>query len=51
MFNFLNFNKNSGQKVVYFNENISIRKFDCLHCDIKNIDRDINAAVNNRNTT
>jgi len=28
---------------------LNIRKFDCPHCKKKNIDRDINAAVNIRN--
>lgn len=28
---------------------LNIRKFDCAHCGIKDIDRDINAAINIRN--
>jgi putative transposase len=28
---------------------LNIRKFDCLYCNTKNIDRDINAAINIRN--
>lgn len=28
---------------------LNIRKFDCLHCKAKSIDRDINASINIRN--
>ena len=34
---------NTGKKL------LNIRKFDCLHCKKKNIDRDINASINIKN--